>query len=59
MGKTDEFYHLEVNFQIPEMPGFPIHFAKNRKIVPDFDESYIGTRTTFLNSVKSYYFPII
>ena len=53
-----EKHFLEANFQIPKIPGFPIHFAKNREIVPDFDKSYLGTRASFLNSVKSYYSPI-
>ena len=27
------FYYLEANFQIPKIPGFTIHFAKNHEIL--------------------------
>ena len=35
-----DFYHLEENFQIPQIPGFPIHFAKKTL-------KYLGSRKSF------------
>ena len=49
----DEFYCLEANFQTPQIPGFPIHFAKFREIRRDFVRLYLGVTASFFNSVKS------
>ena len=54
----DEYICLEGNFQTPQIPGFPIHFAKFREIRRDFAGSYLGTTVIFFNSVKSSWIPI-
>ena len=48
----DEFCCLEANFQTPEIPGLPMHFAKFRKIRCDFVGLYLGVTASFFNSVK-------